>query len=124
MYKVLISAVERRFLSILAAALLILVAGSFLWYSKDTSERYFNEYNFSQWTRATPGSPVLQMPWWQFDLSPGDTLRIPLRLPRKTPDGRWFLEVLGHPIDEHSVGAISSGRSAGVFPDTRPPPLT
>ncbi len=105
-YELLVGVAQQRFWPLLTGSLLLFVAGTFLWYSADSSEIYFKNYQIQQYI-PVPRPALPQMPWWQFDLVPGDTLLMPLRLPAKTPDGQWFIEVLGHPIDSRAGGAIS-----------------
>ena len=84
-------AAERRFWPLLTGSLLIFVAGTFLWYSADSSEVYFKNYKIQKEVSVPGGGGPLQVPLWQFDLAPGDTLRIPMRLPADGTEGHWFI---------------------------------
>ena len=121
--------VERRFWPLLAVALLVFALGTFLWYPRDASETYYKPWKF---TRQLP-VPAIQLPWWQLDLAPGETLVVAQGVPVEAPDGRWFVEVLGHLTGSGSGGAITiDGREVAavatpgpvwhrIFLDERPP---
>lgn len=94
---------ERHFWPVLALLLLIFVLGAFLWYPQDSSERYFRQYKMV-------ASPGLSLPWWQLDLAVGDELELPVSFPKQLPEGgRWFLEVLGVPVDSETAGSLEIG---------------
>jgi hypothetical protein len=80
--------------------------GACLWYLPDTSERYFKNYRIRQYVPLAKAIRV-QAPWWQFDLEPDQALVVEQPISDTAPDGRWFIDVLGHAVGTDSAGAIS-----------------
>ena len=105
--------VNENFWRLLALLLLTFTAGTFLWFSNDSSERYFHQYYFDH-------SPV-DLPWWQLELAAGDELELPIPPHAPVPDGHWFLEVLGHPIRSDRGGILEiAGEEHRVSPSPGP----
>ena len=91
---------------------MVLVVGTFFWYPNDSSETYFRRYDMHAGNR---------FPWWQIELSAGDVLELPVSLPRQAPDGRWFFEVFGHPVDSATGGTLDiDGATLPVTPSRGP----
>ena len=71
-YEFLPSVAQQRFWPLLTVSLLLFVVGTFFWYSVDSSEVYFKNYEIQHYLTPPLQGNALQMPWWQLDVAPGD----------------------------------------------------
>ncbi len=113
--KRLFDTLEHRFWQLIGVLLVAFALGTFLWFRNDPSVQYFKQYDMD-------GNPGLSsLPMWQFDLAPGEELKFPIDIPARAPDGRWFLEILGHPVNARTSGKLDIGAaSIDVAPSRGP----